>query len=336
MTPQETSIAQIKAEVVCDTRWRGQRITSVLIRHPRVIHAELLRHRSFSFQVASSRAVPTLLLLKEVMETPYVPFSWLQNQKGMAGGDDLSPAEQAEATEAWLWGRDQAMALVNRLLLLKSHKQYTNRPLEPYLFFPALITATNWGNFFNLRVHPAAMPEMEALARAVKKAMEESTPIARNYHLPFLKEEEIATPEAIQESVSKLRIPPEIVEQLEARVDPDLMKLLRYETPRNADSLVLLGLISAARCARLSYARLDGNPQDNTFDLTHGLHHLEHGHWSISEHQAFSGSSFPEDRYVSAVTRHIYDRYPRSNFRFPWVQMRKLFINEAVFLGGVP
>jgi hypothetical protein len=41
------------------------------------------------------------------------------------------------------------------LLRLGIHKQVANRLLEPFAHMSTLVTATEWGNFFALRAHPA-------------------------------------------------------------------------------------------------------------------------------------------------------------------------------------
>jgi hypothetical protein len=59
------------AEVIKDSIGpNGKRITTFLINHWRGIHAELLRHRLFSFSVASSRAIPYSVQAEQVENDP--------------------------------------------------------------------------------------------------------------------------------------------------------------------------------------------------------------------------------------------------------------------------
>jgi thymidylate synthase ThyX len=49
---------------------------------------------------------------------------------------------------------------------VKLHKSLTNRLLEPFMWHTAIITATEWDNFFWQRCDPMAQPEMKAVADA--------------------------------------------------------------------------------------------------------------------------------------------------------------------------
>ena len=67
----------ISAEIVADSiDPRGNRITSVLLTYPRFIHSELMTHRIFSRNSASSRAIPFKRALKMIEEDPFVPIAW--------------------------------------------------------------------------------------------------------------------------------------------------------------------------------------------------------------------------------------------------------------------
>lgn len=61
----------MKVEIKADSvNPRGERIVTMLGGYPRFIHAEHLRHRMFSFSVASSRAIPFARMLTKVEEDP--------------------------------------------------------------------------------------------------------------------------------------------------------------------------------------------------------------------------------------------------------------------------
>ena len=67
----------ISAEIVADSiDPRGNRITSVLLTYPRFIHSELLTHRMFSRNSASSRAIPFAKMVKMVQKDPFIPIAW--------------------------------------------------------------------------------------------------------------------------------------------------------------------------------------------------------------------------------------------------------------------
>lgn len=78
---------------------------------------------------------------------------------------------------------------------LNLHKQTLNRYLEPFMYHTAVISGTDWDNFFALRISEHAQPEIDLIARLIKDAMDDSTPETLNvgeWHLPFVTTEEKA------------------------------------------------------------------------------------------------------------------------------------------------
>ena len=68
---------KIQAVIVADSvDTRGNRITSFLLTYPRFIHSELMTHRMFSRNSASSRAIPFGRMVKMVEEDPFIPIAW--------------------------------------------------------------------------------------------------------------------------------------------------------------------------------------------------------------------------------------------------------------------
>lgn len=93
----------------------GERIITMILRYPRYVHAEALRHRVISRNAASSRARSVKTTLRDVMENPVIPL-FTVNQKGMGGR--FSDAETREKQiDAWLKARDGAVASVLELLV---------------------------------------------------------------------------------------------------------------------------------------------------------------------------------------------------------------------------
>lgn len=125
----------------------GIRLTSLECVYPRIIHAEVMTHRVFSRNAASSRAIPVQKMIRMVQENPYVPSSWGTNQKGMQAGEDLDERDASKARDTWLHARDAAVSYAEKLLDVGVHKQLTNRLLEPFLWYTCLITATEWNNW---------------------------------------------------------------------------------------------------------------------------------------------------------------------------------------------
>jgi thymidylate synthase ThyX len=104
--------------------------------------------------------------------------------------------EDLQACQQW-WEecRQAALTLHQRGEELGVHKQILNRVLEPYQHITALVTATDWDNFFSQRISPKAQPEIRVLAQKVRDALIGSKPQTVHYgewHMPFLTEREMA------------------------------------------------------------------------------------------------------------------------------------------------
>ena len=70
------------------------------------------------------------------------------------------------------------------------HKQWANRPLEWQQNIKVVVTATEWDNFFNLRLDSATVqPEMVKLARLMQIEIGKSNPLVLEvgeWHLPYI------------------------------------------------------------------------------------------------------------------------------------------------------
>ncbi len=164
----------------------GSRLTTFVLQYPRFIHAQLLTHRVFSRNSASSRAIPVDQLIEEALKNPVIPLKFRKNKKGMQGGDEV--ADPLTATNIWLQGRDEAVEIARRLRAMEVHKQIVNRVLEPYTHITVILTATDFDNFFALRYHDAAQDEIVELARQMWSAHSSSIPTLvpdGQWHLPF-------------------------------------------------------------------------------------------------------------------------------------------------------
>lgn len=170
-------------------------ITTWELVYPRYIHAELMTHRMFSRNAASSRATPTATLLKEVSENPVFFDSLTTNQHGMVGGEELSEAQAREFRKEWeKLAAEVAHVVAGWKDKYNLSKQVLNRALEPFLPMRTIVTATEVDNFFKLRLAPDAQPEIQSLARAMKASMEKAEPrVLRpgQVHLPYISEDDL-------------------------------------------------------------------------------------------------------------------------------------------------
>lgn len=73
------------------------------------------------------------------------------------------------------------------------HKQTANRPLEAWMWNTAIVTSTEWANFYALRDNKDAQPEFRMAAMLMREAHEASEPQELSpgeYHLPLIQEDE--------------------------------------------------------------------------------------------------------------------------------------------------
>ena len=144
---------KINAKIVADSiSPQGSRITSFILTYPRFIHAELMTHRMFSRNSASSRAIPFGKMVKMVQEDPFIPIAWQKDHKGMQGTEYFTNEEAVYiCVVRWLAARDEAVFQAEQLNKHGATKQICNRLLEPFMWHTVLVTATEWDNFFELR-----------------------------------------------------------------------------------------------------------------------------------------------------------------------------------------
>ena len=255
-------VNMIKAEVVLDTIWNGKRITTLQLKMPRFILAQLNTHRSFSRSTASSRAIPTSKLLEMVKNDAVQPVFWGKNQAGMQAKEELEAGNKQLAMNEWQIAALNAANSAEKLLELGVHKQIANRVLEPFMWAETIVTATEWDNFFKLRLHEDSQPEIQELARCMKEAMDNSEPVKSKIHLPYITLDEME--DYVQGSIA---------------VDSESLNecLYQYFVP-----------ISAARCARVSYLNHDQSNPVIEKDLATAEKLLSAGHWSPFENQAYA------------------------------------------------
>lgn len=237
----------IECKVIADTVMGGVRITSVQVKYPRFILPQLNTHRVFSRSTASSRAVPTAKLIDMVRNNPVIPVHWGENQAGMVAENEMDEARITAAKMVWLKAADTAANIAQELAEIGVHKQVVNRILEPFMWAETIITATEWDNFFNLRLADDAQPEIQALAKAIRAAMDESVPANRAFHLPYLRDEEIDNTQWTYTQKAK---------------------------------------ISAARCARVSYLNHNQQTPSVEEDLKLAERLIASSHMSPFDHQA--------------------------------------------------
>lgn len=295
-------MANMTAKIIADSiSESGKRITTMHLRYPRFIHAELMTHRVLSRNARSSRAVPVKKMLEEISRDPVIPSYWGKNQSGMQASEENNEMifidyghGSCDFTRegAWLYASEQAVRVATEFMKAGYHKQVVNRLLEPFMYIDTLVTATDWENFMFLRDHKDAEPHIRDLAIVMKEAMKDSTPnlLRENeWHMPYITEED-----------KKL----------------------------HATNVLLK--ISVARSARISYAAFDDDGSvEKELERYKLLVESVPLHASPAEHQA------KPDRWDEHKTRTVNQRkgWQKSELHgnlTGWIQYRKMLDNEFV------
>ena len=295
----------ITAKVICDSICKHSkiRITTLELEYPRFIHSEFMTHRVFSRNASSSRAIPVAKMIQNIKNNPAMPIHWGANQPGMQARQELDPVAKEKAKARWLMAMAIAVEQAQDLNDLGAHKQIVNRILEPFTHIRVIVTATDYANFFALRDHEDAQPEIRELARVMKAAMETSTPKSLGlgeWHLPYLDDEDLAN---INNHMAESSI-------------------TRHK-PNKWDVCMMACAVSAARCARVSYLTHDGERPtlEKDLELYRHLVNANPPHMSPCEHQASPNCYGKVDDLNYPVTH--------SNFRV-WNQFRHFIKDESV------
>lgn len=182
-----TQVGQSTATVLART-WNPktkQEIITWELMYPRYIHSELMTHRQFSRNAASSRATPTKVLVEEVRKHPVFFDEVRLNQKGMTGGELVDNDVLKEFKSQWEDAANTAADYAENWLKMGIAKQTVNRILEPFLPIRTIVTATDIDNFFKLRLAPDAQPEIQSLAKAMNESREKAGVSVEEVHIPY-------------------------------------------------------------------------------------------------------------------------------------------------------
>lgn len=174
------------AKVICDSDNGHSRLTTMVVTYPRCIHAEMLRHRVFSRNTASSRAIPVRKMIESVTLNPFIPIHWGKAQSGMQAFTEIDEID--DARHAWRMAATSAVIWAEKMVKLGLHKQVINRILEPWLWTTEIITGDRWTNFFALRCHRDAEPHMQKIAVMMWDALNASKPVVLEpgeWHMPM-------------------------------------------------------------------------------------------------------------------------------------------------------
>lgn len=263
-----------------------------------------MTHRVFSRNAGSSRARPSAKIIEQVRNEPWGPAHWGANQAGMQAHTELDELSMIHAKACWKMAAEEAANRATYMVEIGAHKQVVNRILEPYTFIDVVVTATDYANWFALRDHPAAYPEIQLLARGMRESMDASTPVLLRpgeWHLPYVD-------------------------------DQTCVEIYRYckvgritrDEPSAKEILAIAQKVSTARCARVSYKAFDGDtaPIKKELELYDKLLGSHPVHASPAEHQATPDTWYGEYTGWGSPEQH-------GNLT-GWIQFRKSIPNEFV------
>lgn len=234
--------------------------------YPRYIHSEFMTHRMFSRNASSSRAIPVSKVLQQVASNPVIPPKVYMNKAGMVGDVEADATDTVAFYNLWLDAATNAVKTANEMEKIGIHKQHINRILEPFQFIHVIVTATEWSNFFRLRLAHDAQPEMQELANAIYDEMDKY----KYGSFGYIAVGGYGSPCEIISGDSTVVTLPYVTEE-------DISKV-------GAENYITLMKVSSARCARVSYNNHDGSKPDIEKDLKLFERLSEGGHMSPLEH----------------------------------------------------
>jgi len=180
---------EITAKIIAHSvTQQGKQIVTFELEYPRFIHSELMTHRLFSRNAASSRAIPVAKMIEQVRLAPAMPVHWGKNQPGMQAKEELDDWNKGLVQGYWEGASYNAARLAEDMNNAGAHKQIVNRILEPFQMMKTVLTATELDNFFWLRKHKDAQPEIKLLAEKMWEVLEASDPVelaAGDWHTPY-------------------------------------------------------------------------------------------------------------------------------------------------------
>lgn len=324
----------ISATIIADSvSPQGKRITTYELEYPRFVHAEFMTHRLFSRNAASSRAIPVPKMIEHIKVNTAMPIHWGANQRGMqAEAECVEPIslevlqefdepsdsglfqlidEDVDHKEAWRRAMGDAVYTAEAFNEAGYHKQIVNRLLEPFQFIKVVCTATEYDNFFWLRNHKDAQPEIKELAHCMWEARQQSIPAileSGGWHVPYYNGN---YGDGVWKSSGYMRTSDDEI----------------TDSKRGGCSLDEALKISASCCAQVSY-RLTDQSVDKALKIYDMLVNSKPVHASPFEHQA---TPMSEDTDIDQSGVTGYNKrlgYYSGNF-FGWVQHRQLIPENA-------
>ena len=313
----------ITAKIIADSiSLNGDRLTTFELEYPRFIHAEFMTHRLFSRNAASSRAIPVKKAIELIVADTARPIHWGKNQPGMSAKEECDAHYIVRDSEGniaihlpreslWDLARDEAISIAKIFDELGYHKQIVNRILEPFTHIKVVCTATEYDNFFYLRCHPDAQPEIQELANQMYTAYTESTPVQLKngeWHVPYYED-------GVWQPTGYVRIGEFDVQDLD----------------KHNRTLSEALAVSSSCCAQVSYRKLDDS-LEKAQDIFKRLVDSKPVHASPFEHQGtpmWLNKAGTNPLFGEGVTHLDSDGHFWSGNLKGWVQHRQMIAENV-------
>lgn len=292
----------ISAKIIADSiDLHNVRIVTYELEYPRFIHSELMTHRVFSRNSASSRAIPITIMLDTISNNPATPIHWGKNQSGMQAKEELQQPEKIRAQSLWNSSMQSAVHYSEAMHNAGVHKQIANRITEPYQHMKVVVTSTEWNNWFWLRNHLDAQPEIKELSNLMQEAFYCNKPEQLQHgewHVPYVQ---------THRSIGGTR----------TYWHDDVAQITQKQAL----------MVSASCCAQVSYRKSD-NSLEKAEMIFDKLINSEPCHASPVEHQAMSFDMFDGEWPEGYTHRDREGNMWSNNFR-SWIQHRALIPNNV-------
>jgi thymidylate synthase ThyX len=285
----------LTVKIIKDSIISRDRYITLEAYYPRIIHSEVLRHRTVSHSVASSRAIPTKKYIENYVN--FVPNSLRKNQKGMSPTEVLEDKEACQDIyDDYFKTMKLNIDMANKWAEYGLAKEQVNRVLEPFSYIRDLMTFSyqDIEDIFALRCHPDAQKEIRDLFEMVRNGVERSTPEKRDAHFPYVDDSDF----------------------LNNKIN-DLLK------------------VSIARCARTSYdSNATGRQSTLEEDIELYDRLISSKHLSPSEHVLFSRRFFERQILNQIGSIQFFEINDKHQFRINEKEKRRYQFPFSGNLGG--
>lgn len=305
-------------------------LVTFIVTYPRIIHAEMCRHRAFSRNTGSSRAIPFSKTEKDLEDNCFVPIAWQKKHSGMQGSHYFSGIDAEVFEKEWLNIKNNVVTEAMKLHAKELTKQLTNRLVEPFTWTTEIITTSLPGllNFFELRCPKYKYYIVDSDGNPIEQIARSKGEYFRRTRVTDKGQFDTLVWLAIDESPAEIHIQAiaELIYEEFCMSEPKRLKAGQWHVPFD-EKIDILGdtdfeedfstkvKIAIARCARLSYQTLGDEPKiDYEADLKLFDKLLTEKHMSPFEHCA------------RAMTEEEIDYYTRNGSEKGWCNNFQGFI----------